>query len=73
MKRGLVVLIENIGELDSFTEEDMRRWWRNRCKKHSVGGEVYFEMMTPIRYNAREGVKRLESFGVKAHVARRPV
>ena len=70
---SLVVLIENPNELDEFTEQDMRRWWRNGCKKHVVNGEVFFEVVEPVRLNAREGAKRLASFGVKARVARRRV
>jgi len=69
---AIVVLIED-PELDPFTEQDMRRWWRDKCKKHILNGEIYFEVVSPVRYNAREGAKRLASFGVKARVARRPV
>lgn len=65
----LVVLIESA--LEPIVEADMRRWWRDRCKKHVVHGETYFEVATPIRFNCYEGVKRLASFGVRARVARR--
>jgi hypothetical protein len=64
-----VVLIS--GELDEFTETDMRRWWHNHCKKHVVSGETFFEVQG--RLNLYGGVERLASFGVSARVARRAV
>jgi hypothetical protein len=68
----LVVLLSS-PDLDGFTEGDMRRWWRNHCKKHTVNGETFFEVSPPIRYNTREGVRRLASFGVASRVARRAI
>jgi len=68
---ALVVLIES-EDFDEYTEQEMRRWWRHRCKKHQVNGEVFFEVAYPVRFNTREGVKRLASFGVKARIVRRP-
>ena len=69
----LVVLIETPEELDEFTEQDMCRWWRGRCVKRVRDGEMFFEVASPVRFNAREGVKRLASFGVTARVVRRSV
>lgn len=68
---ALVVLIES--EMHEHAEADMRRWWRHHCRKHMRQGETYFEVASPVRWNAYEGVKRLASFGVKARVARRPI
>ena len=62
-----VVLIENPADLDELTETDMRRWWRNACKKHTRNGEVYFEVTSS--FNIYGGIKRLASFGVKARAA----
>jgi hypothetical protein len=67
---ALVVLIETPGKLDGYIEQDMRRWWRNHCRKHTtLNGEIFF--IVPGKFNLYEGVKRLASFGVKARVARR--
>lgn len=70
---ALVVLIENPEQLDEYTEVEMRRWWRHRCRKITWGGEVFFSVGAPKKMNLYEGVKRLRSFGVDARVARRPV
>lgn len=70
MSARVVVLIES--PMEDFVEADMRRWWRDRCKKHVRNGETYFEVAPPISLNAYEAVDRLASFGVKARVARRP-
>jgi hypothetical protein len=67
----MVVLIES--EIEPFIEADMRRWWRHHCIKVTRGSETFFKVDTPKRYNSREGVKRLASFGVKARVALRAV
>ncbi len=67
--RKLVVLLES--EIDDFTEQDMRRWWRHHCKKVTTNGETFF--IVANRFNAKEGVKRLASFGVNARMALRPV
>jgi hypothetical protein len=66
-----VILIED--ELDEFTEQDMRRWWRGRCVKHVRNGEVLFEVGEPKRLNLWEGVKRFASFGIKTRVVRRKI
>ncbi len=70
---ALVILIEQPEEFDEFTGEDMRRWWRYRCKKIVRSNETYFDVASPKRFNLYEGVRRLASFGVQARVARRPV
>lgn len=69
---ALVILIETPDTFVDYAEQDMRRWWRHRCKKHVVNGEMYFEIGDPKTW-AAESVKRLASFGVKARVARRVV
>jgi len=70
---ALVVLIENHEDFDTYTENDMRRWWGHACKKHSQNGEVFFEFGSNVRYKTREGVRRLKSFGINAKVVRRPI
>lgn len=76
---ALVVLIEDqeMFKSSEFIEQDMRRWWQNKCKKIVIGTdashEIYFDVATPKHFNLYEGVKRLASFGVKARVARRRV
>lgn len=64
---ALVVVIDS--GLSHFAEADMRRWWGNACKKHVKGSDVFFEVAG--KFKLYEGVKRLASFGVKAHVGRR--
>lgn len=74
---ALVVLIENPEDFDQGTwnhiEQDMRRWWRHRCVKHVLGGEVFFQVGDPVKFNLYGGVERLQSFGVRARVVRRNV
>lgn len=69
--KKLVVLIQNPVLLDEFTEQDMRRWWCGRCKKHNINGEIFFEVGGRVR--SCEGAKRLASFGIKAKVVCRAV
>jgi len=65
----LVVVID--GELPDYAEQDMRRWWSFRCKKHIKNGDVFFEVAG--KFKLYEGVKRLASFDVEAHVGRRDI
>jgi hypothetical protein len=66
-KMALVVIID--GDLPAHAEQDMRRWWSYGCKKHVHKNDVFFEVAG--KFKLYEGVKRLASFGVKAHVGRR--
>jgi hypothetical protein len=63
---ALVVVID--GEIHPHAEQDMRRWWGGACKKHVRDGVTFFEVAGKFRMY--DGVKRLASFGVKAHVGR---
>lgn len=63
---ALVVVIDD--GLTDHAEKDMRRWWGNNCKKHVRNGVTFFEVAGKFRMY--DGVKRLASFGVKAHVGR---
>lgn len=64
---ALVVVID--GDLEDHVEQDMRRWWGHACKKHVHCGEVFFEVSG--KFKLYDGVERLASFGVSAHVGRR--
>jgi hypothetical protein len=64
---ALVVIIDS--DLSAYAETDMRRWWCHSCKKHVRDGVTFFEVAG--KFKLYEGVKRLASFGVKAHVGRR--
>lgn len=65
---ALVVVIDS--ELPTHAEQDMRRWWGGGIK-HVKGKDVFFEVAG--KFKLYDGVKRLASFGVKAHVGRRPL
>lgn len=62
-----IAIFEGRGGIEAFTdhvEQDMRRWWRHRCKIDRRPHEIFIEVSTPVKLNVYEGIKRLASFGV---------
>lgn len=56
---------------DDFTEQDMRRWWMQRCiiDRHDPRG-IFIKVGAPVKFRVYHGIKRLASFGVEARAAR---
>lgn len=68
---GLGILIEDEASRENWklAEEDMRRFWAQRCKVYRYPDKIFIELGAPVRIRVKMGIERLKSFCVKARPA----